>query len=92
MRSRGKTPKEIEDSQRRVHLNKSIKKDPKSSNAKIKWSPNDHRFMWKKDGVKTEVTMTQYFFDRYGIKLVSQAILHCFDVKPLVSHDCLYLG
>jgi hypothetical protein len=92
MRSRGKSPEAIEDSQRRVHLNQSIKKDSKNSNSKIKWSPNDHTFMWKRDGVETAVTMTQYFFDRYGIKLVSQGKLHCFDDKTLVSHDYLYLG
>lgn len=55
------------ESQRRVWLNQTIKPDKKYE--KIIWSPDLHKFVPK--GEEVELTVTQYYHKRYGIKLVS---------------------
>lgn len=75
MLKRGMTNEQVQDSRKRVFLNRSLVEDKGSDGAKIKGSPNDHSFQ---DKFGNNVTVTEYFRNTYGIELVRLVILYHF--------------
>lgn len=75
MLKRGMSRNQIDQSRRRVFKNQSIKLDHNDTKKDILWSPNDHSFELGEGGKR--VTVTEYFFERYGITLVRFGLFCC---------------